>query len=249
MNQPKNWWSKIKEKTIYYIDLCNPFTYSTLIQEIKNDTDHIITKLDKDDLHIARLEEELNNTKILKGKYKSLLNTIGDTIPDMIWYKDENGNYKYANQTLIDSLFYGIPKDEVIGKNDTVLGKKCKEMVGDSYHTFGVICGNSDEEILTTLKKQRFLEWGLINGEETYLEVHKAPIYNEDGDLIGTVGTGRDVTEYYIGLLQAIDKLEESIKIIDNCSNINTKICSLTVVDSIKVLKQQLDRYKFEVET
>ena len=41
----------------------------------------------------------------------------------------------------------------------------------------------------------KFEEYGNIKGELLYLEVNKAPFYDKDGNIIGVVGSGRDITK------------------------------------------------------
>ncbi len=43
-------------------------------------------------------------------------------------------------------------------------------------------------------RPDRFDEFGNVRGEFLYLDVHKAPFSDEQGEMIGTVGIGRDVT-------------------------------------------------------
>jgi hypothetical protein len=109
--------------------------------------------------------------------------------------------------------------------------KEDEELTSEN-HTFGEICKNSDKIVLENLKKERFLEWGLINGKDLYLEVYKAPLIDRDGRVVGTIGTGRDITEWYLELKDAI--LSSS-----NCST----MCKNNVTSDIL---QQLDKYKFE---
>lgn len=151
--------------------------------------DRIESKLDYE---IQILNKELDH-------YKDMLESIGNTIPDMLWFKDLSGKYQYANKAIKQGLLFDI---NPIGKTDLELSTKAKARFGDSNHTFGAKCANSDLIVITkalsgTFKKEdgRFLESGKIKGKMTYLEVFKAPKY-KDGKLIGVVGTGRDITEY-----------------------------------------------------
>lgn len=44
------------------------------------------------------------------------------------------------------------------------------------------------------MKSMKFEEYGNIKNKLTYLEVHKAPLHDHNGKLIGTIGSGRDIT-------------------------------------------------------
>jgi PAS domain-containing protein len=192
----------------------------------------IIDEIEKDKTKTERLEEELIRSRQEIESYKNLVITIGNTIPDMMWAKDLNGKYLYVNYAILDGLFYSESYQNIIGKCDVEISKRCKEKVGSENHTFGEICKNSDKIVLENLKKERFLEWGLINGKDLYLEVYKAPLIDRDGRVVGTIGTGRDITEWYLELKDAI--LSSS-----NCST----MCKNNVTSDIL---QQLDKYKFE---
>jgi len=188
--------------------------------------DEISATLNHDRELIGKLDNELRTIRADRDKYKNLVIAVGNTIPDLMWAKDTDGNYIYANPEIRRVLFYGMDKSAVLGRNDIELSKMCKALVGDDKHTFGEICGNSDVVVLAKLDKEKFLEYGKVNGKDIYLEVHKAPFYNADGKLLGTVGTGRDVTDYYLGLKEAIDNCAES-----SC---------------VQKLRAELDKYKFE---
>lgn len=135
---------------------------------------------------MTTLQKEVSDTH-------KMLETIGDTIPDMLWAKDINGKYIYANKAIRDRLLF---QEDPIGKTDVYCAGKAKEKYGDENHTFGEVCGNSDKVVLNNKESQRFLESGNVLGEMSYLEVNKAPLYDSDGNLVGVCGTGRDLTEY-----------------------------------------------------
>lgn len=151
--------------------------------------DSIEIKLDKD---VKSLTEEL-------GFYKGLVRTVAETIPDMMWCKDVDGKYLYANQAIKDGLLFDNYPE---GKTDVQLAMCAKTRFGDENYTFGEKCSNSDKVVLDKVMNRtfqeedgRFLESGKINGIMKYLEVFKAPLFI-DGKLVGVVGTGRDMTEY-----------------------------------------------------
>lgn len=151
--------------------------------------DSIDKKLDTD---INELTQELRF-------YKSLVDTVAEAIPDMMWCKDLNGKYLYANASIRDNLLFDR---NPIGKGDIELALAAKERFGAENHTFGEKCTNSDKVVIDlvtsgvfTKEDGRFLESGKVKGSMMYLEVFKAPLF-ADGELIGTVGTGRPMTEY-----------------------------------------------------
>lgn len=124
--------------------------------------------------------------------YKGMLHSIAETLPDMMWCKDVDGKYVYANNAIKKGLLFDM---NPVGKTDVELATKAKSYFGEDNHTFGEKCRNSDKVILDTNKPERFLESGKIKGKMLYLEVFKAP-WVVNGELKGVVGTGRDMTEY-----------------------------------------------------
>ena len=129
---------------------------------------------------------------LLEAKF---ITRLTDTLPDMLWAKDTKGNYLFANQAICEQLLMAN-KTEVIGKNDIMfaLRERAKHPTNPKWHTFGETCVNSDEVVLKQQKAQRFEEFGFIKGKHVYLEVNKAPFYDENGVLIGVVGAARDIT-------------------------------------------------------
>lgn len=126
---------------------------------------------------------------------ENFLKLISKYLPDMLWAKDLDGNYLYANDCICKNLLMADPK-EVIGKNDVFFAKREREKHPENkqWHTFGELCSNSDLIVLDEMKPMIFEEFGNIKGELIYLEVHKAPLHDETGKLIGTIGSGRDIT-------------------------------------------------------
>lgn len=126
---------------------------------------------------------------------KNFLNLISKHLPDMLWAKNLQGNYLYANESICNNLLMATP-DEVIGKCDVFFAtrERNKYPKNKNWHTFGELCFNSDHIVLENMKPMIFEEYGNIKGKLVYLEVHKAPLHDSNGELIGTIGSGRDIT-------------------------------------------------------
>ncbi|MDD2652924.1 MAG: PAS domain S-box protein [Sulfurimonas sp.] len=126
---------------------------------------------------------------------ENFLELITEHFPDMLWVKDLHGRYLYANRAICENLLM-TDTEEVIGKTDIFFAKRERESHPENsqWHTFGELCLNSDEIVLQYEETMAFEEYGNVRGEHTYLEVHKAPLYDKDGKLIGTIGSGRNIT-------------------------------------------------------
>jgi PAS domain-containing protein/DNA-binding CsgD family transcriptional regulator len=121
-----------------------------------------------------------------------LTRRIADNAPDMIWAKDMDNRYLFANGALCGRLLMCKSPEAVVGKNDVYFAEL--ERANGQRHTFGEVCENSDEIVKAKKKAMRFVEDGLVRGQYLVLDVHKAPLLDESGAMIGTVGCGRDIT-------------------------------------------------------
>lgn len=127
----------------------------------------------------------------------NLLRLLADTTPDMFWAKDTEKRYIFANKAMCNGLLNAVDTDEPIGKTDLffALREREKHSENPNWHTFGELCMDSDEVILRELRPMQFDEFGNVKGKFLFLDVHKAPLFNNEGKLIGVVGTARDITE------------------------------------------------------
>jgi PAS domain-containing protein len=167
----------------------NPFdidkcirTISGQLNDVQSSLGDVQSKLDNE---IQTLEDDLK-------MHRALLHSIGEAIPDMLWLKGVDNKYMYANNKIRTGLLFD---HNPIGKDDIELATAAKKRFGDTNHTFGEKCKNSDLVVKDNLRPQRFLESGKVKGKMLYLEVFKAPVF-VDGELVGICGTGRDMTEY-----------------------------------------------------
>ena len=154
-----------------------------------------------------------SNLSDLKEHNSELLNLLTQHLPDMLWVKDLDGIYLYANQALCDGLLMAKDVNEPIGKGDVFFALREREAHKDrpDWHTFGELCFNSDLDVIEKNKAMKFEEYGNVKGELMYLEVYKAPFYDKDGKIIGTVGAGRDITK----LKKIQTDLENSLEILN----------------------------------
>ena len=155
-------------------------------------------------VHIARditehkkYEAELLNKEREIRKSYNLFRLMADTMQDMVWAKDKNKRYIFANKALCENLLNAKDTQEPIGKDDIFFAKREREAHPENpeWHTFGEVCADSDQVTMDSGKPMQFYEYGNVKGKFLYLDVRKAPMYDEKGELIGVVGSARDITQ------------------------------------------------------
>ncbi len=146
------------------------------------------------------IRKKIKDLRESEMKYKSLfslLRLMADNVPDMIWAKNLEKCYTFANKTLCEKLLLCENTDEPLGKTDLYFAERQRKSHPENqeWHTFGEICSDSDSIVMKNREPEKFEEFGNIKGKFLFLDVHKAPFWDESGDMIGTVGSARDVTK------------------------------------------------------
>ena len=159
--------------------------------------DNMVQQLQEIHEGIQEVRDSLRMDKqlLLKELYKKdvIISTMIEKLPDMLWFKDVDGKYVYANKAIRENL---LLDENPEGKTDLELSYAAKQEYGDREHTFGEVCGDSDKDVLENeYESKRYVESGKVKGKMLHLEVNKS-IVKVDGEIIGVVGSGRDITEY-----------------------------------------------------
>lgn len=112
------------------------------------------------------------------------LNTLIDSIPDAIFFKDIKGEHILVNKAAerMTSL-----------KKNHILGKTCEQILPPDL---AEMCHKSDEEVIKRREPIR-IEESMTDkkGETIFLDTIKSPIFNDEGAMAGFVGISRDITE------------------------------------------------------
>ncbi|WP_217077645.1 HD domain-containing phosphohydrolase [Clostridium baratii] len=117
-------------------------------------------------------------------KQKNMLNSIIDAIPESIFFKDVNSKYLGCN--LAFEELFDVKREEIIGKGNEVLALSKDE--AENFVT-------KDKEVLETGKCIKVESIHTYKNGKVFLEDIKAPIFGEGNEIIGVVGTSRDITE------------------------------------------------------
>jgi diguanylate cyclase (GGDEF)-like protein/PAS domain S-box-containing protein len=141
-------------------------------------------------------EEALRASEQTSAHLAQMLRSLCDNAPDMIWAKDLDKRYIFANQAVCDQLLNAQSTDEPLGKDDLFFAQRERTRFPDHphWHTFGELCQDSDALTLQRGAPGQFEESGHIRGVFQVLDVHKAPFVDHQGQVVGVVGTARNIT-------------------------------------------------------
>ena len=143
-----------------------------------------------------KVEEAVRTSEEQSRHLATMLRLMCDNVPDMIWAKDLNNRYIFANQAICTQLLNARDTDEPLGKTDLFFAQRERAACPDhpQWQTFGELCQDSDRLTLDRGGPSVFEEFGNVKGKLLFLDVHKAPFLDKNGTVIGTVGSARDIT-------------------------------------------------------
>jgi diguanylate cyclase (GGDEF)-like protein/PAS domain S-box-containing protein len=119
----------------------------------------------------------------LKASAASLQTTL-DNSPYLAWLKDSEGHYININKALADYIGLADVKD-VLNKTDYDIWPKG---LAEKYRI-------DDAEIMASRQK-RYIDEQIYDGTKLHwIETFKTPIIDEAGNVIGTTGFSRDITD------------------------------------------------------
>ena len=194
-------------------------TFRILNQVIKNQQGSRLVVIRDISDRMARLKEIEDAEERYRSLY-SVFRLMADNTHDFLWAKDINNQFTFVNKTMCDRLLNANSIDEPIGKTDVFFASREREAHPENpdWHTFGEICEYTDTITRQERVPKQFDEFGNIKGKFLFIDVHKAPIWDEKGNLTGVVGTARDVThnrkleEDKSIALELLKKSEENLK-------------------------------------
>ncbi len=108
-----------------------------------------------------------------------------DTLPDLVWLKDQQGVYLACNHRF--ERYLGVDEEEIIGKTDYDFMDRSQ---ADTYRRQDDKAMSSGERCISE-EQICFANDGHIE----QLETIKVPMYQPDGKLLGVLGVGRDITQ------------------------------------------------------
>ncbi|CEK11164.1 response regulator [Legionella hackeliae] len=116
---------------------------------------------------------------------KAYINTIINTLPGAIYWKDKEGRYMGCNQSVANMAGFDHP-EHVIGKTDFDL----------CWKEFAQDWRNLDLDVMRENKTYKREEIAKLADGRIITELTiKSPLYNEKKEIVGVIGTSMDITE------------------------------------------------------
>lgn len=175
----------------------------------------------KNDSHTKKADQ-----KISDSVQSATFRLIADSTDDLVWAKDLNGNFIFTNKAICKVLLNTDDVNEPIGKNVMyfVERERARHPENPDWFTFGEECADSDAITIKQAKTCRFDEYGNVKGKYLYLDVLKSPMWNAEGEMIGTVGFARVVTkervqEENLRILSQVVETTQQAVVVTNMDN------------------------------
>lgn len=137
-------------------------------------------------LHFLALVEDVTARKGYEQHLRTAerqMQLVLRTIPEHFWLKDGAGRYLLASHSL--ARFYGRRPEELIGRTADEL-----------YRPELVALIRESEAAALSEGQATYTELRIADheGEQRRLTITRAPVYDDDGTLVGVVGMARDIT-------------------------------------------------------
>ena len=143
---------------------------------------------------------ELKKREEMLVQEGELLQSLIDTVPDLIYFKDDKNRFIRVNKTKAE--FSGTTPESMIGKTEfDFLPREQAEAA--SAHESWIMKFN--KPVVDKLEKVTHTD-----GTERWVSVTEVPRHNEKGQVIGTMGISRDFTERKKTEEELKDSLERS---------------------------------------
>ena len=132
----------------------------------------------------ASLERRVQDRTAELRQQTSYLRTLIDTLPLRIWMKDTDSRYLAANRAEAEAS--GHPVGKVVGLSD---GDLWPPDIAEAHRS-------DDREVMASRRRSKHEEaLPGRDGAAQWVETYRAPVLDEDGTLLGTVGASYDISE------------------------------------------------------
>lgn len=128
---------------------------------------------------LAESRDQLRDAAARQARYQRALL---DNVPFPVWLKDTESRFLTANQAMADIA--GLAVEALIGKSDRDVWPA---ELAERYRA-------DDRRVMESRRTRVITEPVVVDDHPVWHETYKAPVVDEDGTLLGTVGFSQDVS-------------------------------------------------------
>ena len=150
-------------------------------------------------MYFMRLVNEIKSNFDCR-RYKICLETVADSVPDLIWFKNMRGAHLMTNESFCSAV--DKTKEQVYKKGHYYIWDIPKE----EYDQGDYVCLESEEVVINAGKTCVFDEKVKIKSGMKQFKTYKSPLYDINGEIFGTCGVARDCTD--------INKIDSELRVI-----------------------------------
>lgn len=124
-------------------------------------------------------------------RYRICLQTSLDSVPDLVWFKDDKGAHLIVNDEFCAAV--EKTKEQIYKKGHYYIWDIPKE----EYEQGDYVCLESEEIVMKAGKTCLFDEKVKTKTGMRQYKTYKSPLYDIDGKVFGTCGIAHDVTDLH----------------------------------------------------
>jgi len=127
------------------------------------------------------IERQRAERKLIESeeRYRTLLASI----PQRIFFKDRNSVFVSVNAQFAEDA--GMTPEELVGKSDYELHPR---ELAEKY-------GADERRVMSTRRAEVLEEMNVVGEQKRFVEVVKAPVISDNGEVMGVLGMFTDITE------------------------------------------------------
>jgi len=202
--------------------------FSKLFKDNKFPVTEIDISQDSGIKHLEALTGRLDELEVASFNHFELLNLVVDTLDIAVWGKDKHGRFVFLNKVCADIILHSTV--------EAALNMVDKDFEND---ILAHVCARSDDAVMKSMTTRRFIEHAEYDTGPMWLDVTKSP-WVRNGNLIGTVGSGRNITQMISRDLMNAYRAPNSIEIEDYvvlCDEVLSAILELNEAKNENILR------------
>jgi PAS domain S-box-containing protein len=159
---------------------------SDLNQTLSVRADASEQRVELSQIELSRVSLDLDESKMVQAKHREMIaryRSLIEALPLNVFQKDLDGRLRFGNSRYFETL--GMKPEDVIGKTDADLFPAA---LAEKYHADDLQVVKNGRTIETIEEHLR------SDGQKLYVQVFKAPVFDEQGKIVGSQGMFWDVT-------------------------------------------------------